>query len=124
MGIYDLFEPANIPGIVILASSVLLAGVIAGVALMKSYDDNEDETDCFSKEHDVKLTKHNESIKEEFTVEEEQEPDQNNPDVLIVLRTDYKTAVRLSESGHVEDYIGKYPTAYTIHLKSSRRNSF
>ncbi len=122
----NIFAPENVPVIVLLSGSILIIGLIMGVAMMKSIDE-EDDDDCFSEEQTAKIQKHNEQIKEGFqTLEEEnleeeeleeeklsEKPDWN-PDILIVLRTDYNTAVRLSQQGLVEEYIGTYPTLYAI----------
>jgi hypothetical protein len=124
MTFYNIFASSNVPAIVILGGSVLIVGLIIGVAIMKSADD-EDDDDCFSNDQSEKLTKHNKSIenvKEGFQAEElseeiieelKEEPDWN-PDILIVLRTDYITAVELAKQGLVEEYIGTYPSVYTI----------
>ncbi len=132
----NIFAPENVPVIVLLSGSILIIGLIMGVAMMKSIDE-EDDDDCFSEEQTAKLQKHNEQIKEGFqTLEEENLEEEEleeeqlteksdwNPDILIVLRTDYKTASALAQEGVVEEFIGMYPTPYAIkklNPKSYRR---
>ncbi len=135
----NLLLPENVPAIVLLSGSILIIGLIMGVAMMKSIDEEDD--DCFSEEQTAKLVKHNEQIKEGFQtnadsyekeedkgLEEEANPPLEkpdwNPDILIVLRTDYKTASALAQEGVVEEFIGMYPTPYAIkklNPKSYRR---
>jgi hypothetical protein len=112
------FCGSNGPKVFLYCGCTFLLTLIFAFALARQMDKEED---CFTEKTQKSLTEFNkEEVKEEFV---NYEP--SGPDILVVLRTDYKTALQLNEAGMIDRVIGYAPINFTIKtaLQQQRRNS-
>jgi hypothetical protein len=112
------FCGSNGPKVFLYCGCTCLLTLIFAFALARQMDQQEE---CFGEKAQKSLTEFNkEEVKEEFV---NYEP--TGPEILLVLRTDYKTALELNEAGVIDQVIGYAPINYTIKtaLQQQRRNS-
>ncbi len=115
------FCGSNGPKVFLYCGCTCLLTLIFAFALARQMDEQEE---CFGEKAQKSLEEFNkEEVKEEF-VNYESGPDPG-PEILLVLRTDYKTALELNEAGVIDQVIGYAPINYTIKtaLQQQRRNS-
>lgn len=92
--------------------------ITIGFAYALARQVNQQE-DCFGEKANKSLKEFNQPlVKEEFVNYESV-----GPDVVLVLRTDYKTALELNEAGVIDQVIGYSPVKYTIKTTVMRRHS-
>lgn len=114
------FCGSNGPKVFIYCGCTFLMAIIFAFALARQMDQQEE---CFGKMAKKSLEEFNkdtESVKEDFVNYEEES---QGPELLLVLRTDYKTALKLNEAGMIDKFIGYAPVNYMIKQVSIRRNS-
>lgn len=90
----------------------ITVGIITIILTSKS--DHED--DCFSEKQTESLKSFNqvEETKEEFANYEEVEEDQQHPDMVLIIRTDYKTGSQLLKDNSVIQFIDFYPAKFAV----------
>jgi len=94
-------------------------GIIT-IILTSKQDNDDDDDDCFSEKQSSSLKKFNEETKEvteEFVNYEEQVEEQaqeQHPDMVLVIRTDYKTGSQLIKDNSVIQFIDFYPAKYMV----------
>ncbi len=120
------FCGSNGPKVFLYCGCTCLLTLVFAVALARQMDKQEE---CFGEKARKSLEEFNKTVEdpveEEFVNYEEGDPEEpeEGPELLLVVRTNYKTALQLNEAGMINSIIGYSPVNYTIKMELKRRNS-
>lgn len=91
-----------------------LATIAVGVFTVIIHSKTPDDDECFSETQEKSLEKFNEeTVKEEFTNYEEDDDD-NHPDMVLVIRTNYKVGSQLIKDNAVIQFVDFYPARFVV----------
>lgn len=94
-----------------------LATIAVGIVTVIIHSKTPDDDECFSEKQEKSLEKFNEdTVKEEFTNYEDDstEDDSQHPDMVLVIRTNYKIGSQLIKDNAVIQFVDFYPARFMV----------